>query len=69
LNGLQADFRQKSLLALVIRESFDLVLAQPPYVPHPPSLPATYLYGGQGDEIAMRLISDLGRVLNPRGAH
>ncbi len=69
LNGLNVDFRQGDLLQPVIHDSFDLIVAQPPYVSHPPGVPATtYLHGGpQGDEIAMRLISDLPRVLSPTG--
>jgi SAM-dependent methyltransferase len=69
LNGLEVDFRQGDLLEPVINDTFDLVVAQPPYVPHPPGLPAaTYLHGGpRGDELAMRMISDLPRILSGRG--
>jgi len=48
---------------------FELVLAQPPYLPRPEGEAATtYLHGGSyGDELAMRFVSDCARLLAPGG--
>jgi SAM-dependent methyltransferase len=69
LNGLEADFRYGDLLEPVAGIPFDLVVAQPPYVSHPPGIATTtYLHGGpRGDEIAMRLVPEVARALAPGG--
>lgn len=48
---------------------FDLVLAQPPYLPRPEGeAETTYLHGGSyGDELAMRFVADSARLLAPGG--
>jgi SAM-dependent methyltransferase len=48
---------------------FDLVAAQPPFVPRPTGArPATYLYGGaRGDELPIRLLSELPEHLTSTG--
>jgi SAM-dependent methyltransferase len=70
LNGVtNASFREGDLLAPVADEAFDLVVAQPPFVPRPASAgAATFLDGGaRGDELALRLFSGLDGALAPRG--
>lgn len=69
LNGLDATFVQGDLLAPVAGQRFDLLLAQPPYVPDPPGVAATtYLHGGaEGDELAVRLCAEAPAVLAPGG--
>jgi len=68
-NGLTVDVRAGDLLAPVAGERFDWVMSQPPYVSHPSDQPGvTFLHGGQkGDELAFRLLGDLGMHLRPRG--
>src|SRR5262249_48708592 len=48
---------------------FDLIVAQPPYVPHTPnSQGIAFLHAGpRGDEITIRLLRELPRVLAPGG--
>jgi SAM-dependent methyltransferase len=70
LNGLALEWRTGDLTAPVRGERFDLVVAQPPFVVQPPDVAATtYLHGGaMGDELALRLLSELPGVLGPGGA-
>ncbi|MGH1345274.1 MAG: methyltransferase [Nannocystales bacterium] len=69
LNELEISVRVGDLLEPVRGESFDLVFAQPPFVPQPPDVEATtYLHGGsRGDELALRLLGGLPDVLCPGG--
>ncbi|MCX4240599.1 PqqD family peptide modification chaperone [Paraliomyxa miuraensis] len=69
LNGLAIELHTGDLTAPVAGRRFDLVIAQPPFVVHPPQVEATtYLHGGaMGDELTMRLIAELPRVLAPGG--
>lgn len=70
LNHCDAEFREGDLTAPARGERFDLVLAQPPFVMQPDAVPrVTYLHGGRyGDELAMRLVTELPGVLKPGGA-
>jgi methylase of polypeptide subunit release factors len=70
LNGiLNAEFRQGSLFDPVAAERFDLIVSQPPYIPHPPDTPETlFLHGGlRGDELARELIALIAGHLTPQG--
>jgi hypothetical protein len=63
------EFRLGDLMTPVEGESFDLIVSQPPFVPWPEELPATeYLFGGRrGDELPLRLLSQLTAHLAPGG--
>lgn len=71
LNGLSgcADFVVGDLTEPVRGQRFGLVMAQPPYVIHPPTAAAvTYLHGGPtGEELPLRLLAELPEVLAPNG--
>ncbi|MCH9682005.1 MAG: methyltransferase, partial [Deltaproteobacteria bacterium] len=69
LNGLSLELHTGDLTAPVAGRRFDLVLAQPPFVVKPPAVDATtYLHGGaMGDELTMRLVSELPEILAPGG--
>jgi hypothetical protein len=69
LNELRIELRTGDLTAPVQGRQFDLVVAQPPFVVKPDEVAATtYLHGGaMGDELAMRLVSQLPAVLAPGG--
>lgn len=69
LNEVEISAHAGDLLDPVQGQSFDLVLAQPPFVPKPPELRATtYLHGGsRGDELALKLLGGLPEVLAPGG--
>ncbi len=69
LNGVAVDVRRGDVEAPVRGERFDLVVAQPPYVPRPEGeAGSTYLHGGRyGDELAMRFVAGSARVLAPGG--
>ena len=69
LNDVVIELREGSLFEPVRGESFDLVVSQPPYVTRPANLPGVdYLHGGEyGDEIAMRLVSDVPDFLEADG--
>jgi SAM-dependent methyltransferase len=70
LNGLtNMECRQGDLLAPVEGESFDFIVAQPPFVPRDDASPATtFLFGGpRGDELTLRLLPGLGALLTPGG--
>lgn len=69
LNGLTIELHTGDLTAPVRGRRFDLVVAQPPFVVRPPDIEATtYLHGGaMGDELALRLVSELPGVLEPGG--
>lgn len=69
LNALTVTAKTGDLLAPIGDARFDLVIAQPPFVPQPPDLRATtYLHGGsRGDELALRLLSELPGALAPGG--
>ena len=70
LNGLSdATFVVGDRLEPVEGQRFDLVVAQPPFVPRPPSVTATtYLHGGdRGDELAWSIIEALPEALAEGG--
>ncbi len=69
LNGLELELHTGDLTAPVRGRQFDLVVAQPPFVVKPAAVAATtYLHGGaMGDELTMRLVSELPAVLAPGG--
>ena len=70
LNGVtNVEVRSGNLFESVDGDVFDLITSQPPYVPHAPGLrPATYLFGGpNGNELVMRLFSELPRHLSREG--
>lgn len=70
LNGLSVELRTGDLCEPVAGRRFDLLLAQPPYVPRPPDVaPVTFLHGGpRGDELALRLLAALPDVLAANGS-
>ncbi|WP_106392860.1 methyltransferase domain-containing protein, partial [Enhygromyxa salina] len=70
LNGIDnASFAAGDLAAPVRGQRFDLVVSQPPFVTQPPSVTTTtYLHGGhRGDELALRMLSELPALLAERG--
>ncbi|MCR9165764.1 MAG: methyltransferase [bacterium] len=69
LNDLEVAAHAGDLLAPVRERQFDLILAQPPFVPQPPGVEATtYLHGGsRGDELALRLLGELPGAMAPGG--
>ncbi|WP_146158032.1 methyltransferase [Enhygromyxa salina] len=70
LNGItNARFEAGDLTAPVAGHRFDLVVSQPPFVTQPPSVTTTtYLHGGRrGDELALRMLSELPPLLSDRG--
>jgi SAM-dependent methyltransferase len=69
LNGLEVEFREGDLLEAVPGERFDLVVAQPPYIPRPEGVPATtYLHGGgDGDGVVLRFAAAMAGALALRG--
>jgi len=62
-------FLEGDLFAPVGEERFDLILAQPPFVSKPDSEEAvTFLHGGaRGDELLLRMLSELPQRLAPGG--
>lgn len=69
LNEVEVEWLTGDLTAPVRGRRFDLVVAQPPFVVKPPEVRATtYLHGGaMGDELALRLVSELPHVLEVGG--
>ncbi len=72
LNGIGADTRRGDLLTAVAGERFDLILANPPYVPGPPPAPrgpqrATDA-GPDGRVFLDRICEDVAEHLNPGGS-
>jgi SAM-dependent methyltransferase len=70
INGIDnIEFRQGDCFAAVGGQTFDLIVSQPPFAPHPPGARnATYLYGGQrGDELPLRILAGVPGHLTPRG--
>lgn len=68
LNAVPAECVAGDVTEPVRDERFDLVLAQPPYVPAVGDGGTTYLHGGRyGDELAMRFVAGAARVLAPGG--
>lgn len=69
LNGVPLETIRGDVAEPVRGRRFDLVLAQPPYLPRPEGEAATtYLHGGRlGDELAMRFVADSARLLAPGG--
>lgn len=67
LNELDITTAAGDLLAPVEGRQFDLVIAQPPFVPQPPDVDGTtYLHGGsRGDELALRMLGQLPEVMAP----
>ena len=68
VGDLMVDAREGDLLEAVRGQRFDLVVAQPPVVPQPPDITPTRQHGGsRGDELALRLLSELPAALEPGG--
>jgi SAM-dependent methyltransferase len=69
LNGVTVDVRCGDVAAPVSGESFDLILAQPPFVLAPPDAsPITYLHGGErGDGVTRRFLREIPTLLVPGG--
>lgn len=70
LNGIDhVDFRVGDLFAPVAGETFDRVIAQPPFIPMPDAAaPTVYMYGGRrGDELSLRLLAGLAEHVAPGG--
>jgi SAM-dependent methyltransferase len=69
LNELEIELLTGDLTVPVRGRSFDLVVAQPPFVVKPAAVEAnTYLHGGaMGDELTMRLLQELPAVLAQGG--
>lgn len=69
LNDVPLETRLGDIEGAVEGREFDLVLAQPPYLPRPESVESTtYLHGGRhGDELALRFVAGCARVLAPGG--
>ncbi len=69
LNGRAIECVEGDLLAPVHGERFDLVVSQPPFVTQPlGGVTVAYLHGGAaGDEIALRLFSEVPGALAPGG--
>jgi SAM-dependent methyltransferase len=69
LNARPVDWRAGDLLQPVAGETFDLIVAQPPFIPRYPGVDdATYLVGGErGDEIWLRALRDIPSHLAPGG--
>ncbi|MDI6103351.1 methyltransferase [Actinoplanes sp. NEAU-A12] len=70
LNGIgNVEVVAGDLLAPLGAERFDLLVAQPPFVPRPPdATPATYRLGGPlGTELPHRVLAAAGRHLTPHG--
>ncbi|HVZ71061.1 MAG TPA: methyltransferase [Polyangia bacterium] len=69
LAGRAVDWRAGDLFAPVAGETFELVVAQPPFVPRPSSATeTTYLHGGaRGDELARRVLAGVPAALAPGG--
>lgn len=67
LNGIQnIEWREGSLLEPIAGETFDLVVANPPFVISPDAEFVFRDAGGDGD-ICRILVSEVGQVLNPGG--
>ncbi|MGD0524839.1 MAG: class I SAM-dependent methyltransferase [Polyangiaceae bacterium] len=70
LNAItNVECRVGDMYAPVAGESFDLVIAQPPFVSRDDDAPATtFLFGGaRGDELPVRMLRELGDHLTPGG--
>lgn len=70
LNGLDARFVEGDLTAPVGDARFDLVVSQPAFIARPPDVAAsTFAHAGPvGDELALRLLGELGARLAPGGS-
>ncbi len=68
-NELAIELRGGDMFAPVADERFDWVVAQPPYVTHPPEeAGVTFLHGGaMGDELAFRFLEGLPAHLRANG--
>lgn len=69
LNGLEAEFLEGDLTAPVRGRSFSLLVSQPAFVIQPPDIESTtYLHGGaRGDELTLRLLSEVAPLLEVDG--
>lgn len=69
LNGLAAEFLQGDLTAPVAGRCFELIVSQPAFVIQPPDVESTtYLHGGaRGDELTLRLLTELSPLLAEDG--
>jgi len=70
LNGIEnLELRRGDMFAPVAGETFDLIVSQPPFVPHPEGVgEAQFLYGGsRGDELSLGLLASLAQHLTPGG--
>jgi predicted nicotinamide N-methyase len=69
LNGVQVEARTGDLFAPMGDDRFDIVVSQPPFLVHPHDVAdVTYLHAGaRGDDIALRILSDVGDNLEDGG--
>ena len=70
LNGVHnVEWRLGDLFEPVAGEAFDLIVAQPPFLPQPAGAPRVlYLHGGaHGDELALALLAQAPQHLSARG--
>jgi SAM-dependent methyltransferase len=70
LNGVHnIQWRQGHLFEPVVDERFDLITAQPPFLPQPPGAPRVmYLHGGaRGDELTLELLAQAPQHLSADG--
>jgi len=70
LNGIaNVEFREGDLFTPVAGETFDLIVCQPPYFARPRDFDErVFLFGGdRGDELALRILAEVSRYLNPGG--
>jgi SAM-dependent methyltransferase len=71
LNGIDnVELREGDLFAPVRGEAFDVIVSQPPFVPHPDGVgAATFLFGGpRGDELPLRVLHEVGPHIARGGA-
>jgi len=69
LNGVSVEFRAGDLFAPAQGEPFDHVVAQPPFIFHPPGMPeVSFMHSGpRGDSLSLRLLREVPAALTPRG--
>lgn len=68
LNDVACDARVGDLTAPARGERFDWIVSQPPFVASPDAEATTFLHGGRrGDELLLRLLSEIPPLLGERG--